>query len=88
MSATELSCQELVELVTEFLEGALPSAERARFEAHLAVCRGCRAYLDQMRQTIRLTGALTEESIPPDVMNALLHAFRNWKGERAESSER
>jgi anti-sigma factor RsiW len=61
----ELTCQELVELVTEYLEQTLPPAERTRFEAHLAGCRGCRTYVEQMRQTIQALGTLTEESLPP-----------------------
>ena len=60
----ELSCQELIELVTEYVEGTLPPAERARFERHLNACTGCRHYLDQVRQTIQLVGAL-EKMISP-----------------------
>jgi anti-sigma factor RsiW len=60
MSSVEaLSCQELVELVTDYLEDALPSEERTRFEAHLAECGNCQQYLHQMRRTIELTGTLT-----------------------------
>ena len=55
----ELSCQELVELVTDYLEGALPAELHDRFERHIAHCSGCQAYLEQMRATIRATGALT-----------------------------
>ena len=62
---TDLTCQELVELVTDYLEGSLSAAQRARFEEHLAKCAGCRNYLAQMRQTIKLAGKLTEESIAP-----------------------
>jgi len=75
----ELTCKQLVELVTDYFEGALPTAERACFEAHLAGCRGCRAYLAQMRRTIRTLGALTEESIAPPAREHLLRAFRDWK---------
>ncbi|MGH2370083.1 MAG: zf-HC2 domain-containing protein [Chloroflexota bacterium] len=74
-----LNCKELVELVTDYLEGALSPPERERFEAHLAACRGCNVYLAQMRQTIRLAGTLTEESISPQAEAALLDAFRTWK---------
>ena len=59
MAIEELTCQELVELVTAYIEGALPPDEHALFEAHLAVCRGCTAYLEQMRQTISLLVTLT-----------------------------
>jgi len=75
----ELNCQELVALVTAYLEDALPPGERARFDEHLAICPGCRIYLGQMRRTIGLVGMLTEDSIPPDARNALLAAFRDWK---------
>ena len=75
----ELSCQELVELVTDFLEGALPPAEYARFEAHLTECDGCTRYLEQMRLTITAMGRLTEESIDPAACADLLQIFRAWK---------
>jgi anti-sigma factor RsiW len=74
-----LSCQELVELVTEYLEGTLPEGERARFDGHLRDCEGCRVYLDQMRRTIRTVGALSEESIAPEARDGLLAALRDWR---------
>jgi hypothetical protein len=73
-----MSCQELVELVTEYFEGALPDDVRAAFEEHVALCPGCDVYLEQMRTTISLahdTQALEEQ---PEV-NALLAEFRDWK---------
>jgi anti-sigma factor RsiW len=79
MDTQALTCQELVELVTDYLEGALPAHERARFEAHLAGCQGCTAYVEQMRHTIRLTGRLREESLDPDARTALMALFRTWK---------
>ncbi len=79
MATGELSCKELVELVTEYLEDALDRAARARFEEHLATCPGCRVYLEQIRQTISALGKLTEEAIPPEARRELLQAFRNWK---------
>jgi len=75
----ELSCQELVELVTDYLEGALPDELRARFDEHVAHCSGCRTYLEQMRLTISTTGRLTPESLSPEAESALLDAFRGWK---------
>ncbi|HLB62230.1 MAG TPA: zf-HC2 domain-containing protein [Actinomycetota bacterium] len=75
----ELTCKELVELVTEFLEGYLPEPDRERFEAHLAICDGCTAYVEQMRTTIRVTGTLTEEQVPQEATDRLLSAFRSWK---------
>jgi predicted anti-sigma-YlaC factor YlaD len=73
-----LTCQELVELVTDYLENSLEAETRARFELHLGVCPGCVDYLDQMRHTIHAAGALREESLDPAVRNALLEAFRTW----------
>lgn len=75
----DLTCRELVELVTDYLEGALPPRERIRFEAHLALCPGCITYLDQMRTTVALVGKLAEQEIPPDAERAFLAAFREWK---------
>lgn len=65
MDAAELTCQELVELVTEYLEHTLPPIDVARFEAHLSGCTGCTNYVEQARRTIDLTGRLTEDSLPP-----------------------
>jgi anti-sigma factor RsiW len=73
-----LSCQELVELVTDYLEGALSPEDHARFEAHVADCDNCTAYLEQMRMTIRVTGRLTPEAVPPEAERELLSAFRSW----------
>jgi anti-sigma factor RsiW len=80
ISPTRMNCRALVELVTDYLEGALPDEERARIDAHLAGCDGCTAYLEQMRTTIRLTGMLTEDQIPAEARDALLGAFREWRG--------
>jgi len=79
MGVTALTCRELVELVTDYLEGSLPPTERARFESHLEGCDNCRRYLDQMRQTIHLMGCLSEESLEPQVKTDLLKIFRDWK---------
>jgi anti-sigma factor RsiW len=79
MSTVELTCQELVELVTDYLEDVLASGERRRFEQHLDECDGCRAYLAQMRTTIELVGRLSPEAITPQAEEALLGAFRGWK---------
>jgi anti-sigma factor RsiW len=79
VSATALSCQELVELVTDYFEHALPAAERARFDAHIAGCDGCTAYLEQMRTTIALTGRLRTEEVPAESVEPLLEAFRDWR---------
>jgi anti-sigma factor RsiW len=79
MPDNELTCKELVELVTEYLEGALPPAKRERFEAHLGTCSGCSSYFQQMQQTIHTVGKLTEETIAPQTRDELLQAFKNWK---------
>ena len=78
-----LTCRELVELVTDYLEGALPASERARFELHIAPCDHCTAYLEQMRDTIRVVGALAPAAPAPEMERDLLAAFREWKTEGA-----
>ena len=78
MPTAELTCKELVEIVTDYLEERLPSSDRRRFEQHLVGCDGCRNYLDQMRETIRLLGRLSEDSIPVPARDRLLRAFRDW----------
>jgi anti-sigma factor RsiW len=75
----DLECRELVELVTDYLEGALAPDERVRFERHLAGCDGCTAYLRQVRATLRAAGRATERSIPDGVRDRLMDAFRGWK---------
>jgi predicted anti-sigma-YlaC factor YlaD len=76
---TELTCQELVELVTDYLEGALSAQGRERFDQHLAKCTGCRNYLAQMRHTISSLGRLSEQDIPAQARDDLLAVFRHWK---------
>jgi anti-sigma factor RsiW len=78
-SVEELTCRELVELVTEYFEGALPAPERVRFEEHVAGCEPCRSYIAQLEATIAAVGRLDAESLPPDVQDALCDAFRGWK---------
>jgi len=74
---TELSCQEIVEIVTDYIEDAMSAAERRRFEQHLSHCPGCVTYVEQIRRTIRLTGeAPREEGLPPDLRAGLLAQFR------------
>jgi anti-sigma factor RsiW len=74
-----LSCSEFVELVTDYLEGRLDAVERARFDRHLGECEGCAIYLDQIRQTIRVTGILTGEQLSKEACDELLAAFRGWR---------
>ena len=74
----ELACRELVELVTDYLERRLSPRDRTRFEAHVADCEYCEAYLEQMQQTIRALGRLPEESVSAEARDALFAAFRDW----------
>lgn len=78
---SEMTCKELVELVTEYLEGTLPSTDQQRFEGHIDGCSPCTTYLDQMRQTIRTLGRLTEEDLSEDAKRDLLRTFRDWRKE-------
>ena len=74
-----LTCQELAELVTDYLEGALSRGDRARFEAHIDACVNCREYLAQFRQTMELTGTLREDDLGPVAREALLAQFGEWR---------
>lgn len=80
-----ISCQELVELVTEYLEGDLSARDRARFERHIAACPHCTAYLQQLRVTLEELGELSEDDLDAPVRDELLGAFRDWKA--SESPE-
>jgi anti-sigma factor RsiW len=79
MVTQKLTCKEMVELVTDYFEGALSRSDRRRFERHLDACDGCTTYVEQMRQVVFTLGELTEDSISPEAKDALLHAFRDWK---------
>ena len=74
----EMSCKELIELVTDYLEGTLLARDRSRFEAHLSECDGCKNYLEQMRLMIKLIGRLPEDILDPKAEKALLQAFQSW----------
>ena len=78
----EMSCKELVELVSDYLEGELPAADVVRFEAHLEECDGCTRYLEQMRETISALGHLPPESLSPEAERHMLAAFRDWRSQR------
>ncbi len=75
----DLTCAELVELVTEYAEGGLSPRDRQRFEEHVVFCDGCASYFDQMQRTIEITGRLTEDDLLPETRDELLHVFRDWK---------
>lgn len=78
MSEQPLTCHEVVAILTDYLEGALSAEDRHRVEDHLAICDGCTNYLEQLRETIRLTGMIDEEQIPDEQKRRLLEAFRAW----------
>lgn len=81
--STELSCQQIVEMVTDYLEGVMPDEERTRFERHLSICPGCVTYVEQIRDTIRATGELPrEETLPAELREGLVSQFRHWSRER------
>ena len=75
----DLVCQQAVELVTDYLEGALSRADRRRYEAHLAGCPHCTEYLAQMRKTIELTGTLTADDLTPQMQDEFIALYRQWR---------
>ena len=78
MRERHVSCQEIVELVTDFLEHALDSETAAAFEEHINFCDGCDWYLDQLRSTISTVGRIREEDVPPETRDKLVAAFRGF----------
>lgn len=79
MAVRELTCRELVEVVTDYLEGRMPAEQRLLFEEHIAYCTWCVTYLEQMRETIRAAGMLREDDLTPEQRDALLDVFKEWK---------
>jgi anti-sigma factor RsiW len=77
----DIVCQQAVELVTDYLEGALSRAGRRRFEAHLAGCPHCTEYLAQMRATIELTGRVTPEELTPQMQDEFIALYRQWRAD-------
>jgi anti-sigma factor RsiW len=77
--AEHVTCQQVVELVTDYVERTLPAEQAALFEQHINFCDGCDWYLQQMRTTIETVGRITEEDVPPETRDRLLAAFREWK---------
>jgi anti-sigma factor RsiW len=82
MSYEDLPCRDFVELATDYLEGALTVGQRLVVERHLAFCRPCVDYLEQMRAVIRATGALRADDVPEPVMESLVEAFKTLSRER------
>lgn len=79
----ELTCRELVELVTDYLEYAMAPDDRTLFEEHLVICAACGNYVGQMQRTVEVLGVLRPEDLTPSARGALLDAFRSWRTERA-----
>jgi anti-sigma factor RsiW len=75
MTPRDIACNELVELITEYLEGTLPATEAAAIEAHFTICEGCQRYLDQMRATLAALGSVPVETLSDDAISTLLAAF-------------
>lgn len=82
MTTVDLSCRELVEILTDYLERALSAQERIRVEQHLVVCSGCARYADQLRATIRLSGTLELDDLGPESRRSLLAALETWMSKR------
>lgn len=80
----ELACQQIVELVTDYLEGTLSRSQRRRFEAHLADCPHCSEYLAQMRATIRLTGRLESDDLTAEMREDFTRIYKRWRSEDAK----
>lgn len=81
-----MRCQELVELVTEYLEGILPRKDHNRLEEHMATCQGCRNYVRQMRTVIRTLARFPRRQMPGRTRTRLLRVFRDWKRSAARRS--
>lgn len=77
----DLVCQQVVEMVTAYLEGGLPRSDRRRLEKHLTGCPHCTEYLAQIRETIRLAGRLTPEDLTPRMRSDLTEVYRRWRAE-------
>ena len=75
----EIVCQQWVEVVTDYLEGTLPVALQDAADRHLADCPHCREYLEQMRRTVSVARGLRDDDVPPDVVDALTRAFRDYR---------
>jgi anti-sigma factor RsiW len=80
--ATDLVCREAVELMSDYLDGALSRRKRRRLERHLADCDACDGYLEQLRTTISVTGAAAPEDLDPEVLEGLTDLYRQYRGER------
>jgi anti-sigma factor (TIGR02949 family) len=75
----ELDCRDVVEVVTDYLEGTMAPDDRRRFDRHLGACEGCQDYLEQLRTVIRVVGRPAVDAVPAETMAGLLRAFRDWR---------
>jgi anti-sigma factor RsiW len=80
----EMACQELVEVITDYLEGTLGAEDVRRLEAHIAQCDPCTTYIEQMRQSMRAVGRLSSSDLDPSTRSRLVEAFRSWRGTAAD----
>ncbi|HEX3285827.1 MAG TPA: zf-HC2 domain-containing protein [Mycobacterium sp.] len=79
MSIESMDCNELVELVTAYLDGSLDLEDRARFDSHLLECEGCKSYLQQFRSTVDTIGKVSLDELDPKFRSRLMNAFRDWR---------
>jgi len=77
----DIVCKQAVELVTDYLEGALSRRDRRRFETHLKACPNCAAYLEQIKVTIRLSAAIEPDDLTPEARQDLTDLYRRWRSE-------
>ncbi len=81
-----LSCKQITELITDYLEGRMKFADRMRFQMHVGMCKHCRAYLRQMKATVAAVGQLPDEPMPDDVRDEMRKRFASWHASKAASS--
>ena len=77
----DVTCREVAELLSDYLDDAIPAPDRARLDAHLAECNGCAAALEQLRETIRVSGTLTEAQVAQERLEPVRSVFRTWRSE-------
>ena len=87
LRSRDIVCQQAVELVSDYLEGALSRAERRRFERHLAGCPHCSEYLAQIRKTIELTGAITPDDLTPQAQDDFIALYRQWRAGQDDEAQ-
>ncbi len=83
-----LSCQQITEIITDYLEGRMSFADRIRFQMHVGMCKHCRAYLRQMKATIGSLGQLPDEPIPADVRDEMRKRFAAWNDARRSDGKK